>query len=331
MKGLRLIVSIILTICMTTIPCSAALPETEIDSGFPVNCGNLSEEVIYHFDAQTYEITLENIDDEVAEAAINSTVTEGNTYECIPENSSSELPSDISPFLLLGNWSRITSTTSSRYRNTARLRMTLASGATSWATGFFIGPSTIVTAGHVAHNTNRTGNPFPTSMTVFPAYSNSTAGSTPYGSANATSYIMSSNWVDNRSNDYDWAIVRLNSNLGDSVGHYGLRWQSASYNGTDINAHGYPGTVNGVANQFLYLTTGKISASFDKTLRSINTNIDRGMSGGPLYIYSSTYGYQAIGIISGAISSSNGTSYNRFTRIDQTLYNRMMEYADLRV
>ena len=78
------------------------------------------------------------------------------------------------------------------------------------------------------------------------------------------------------------------------------------------------------------MTQGTISKSYEYILASKNTNTFDGMSGGPVYIHSTTYGYQSIGVASADIKIS-GVKYNGFTRITETLYDLLVEYKNFRV
>lgn len=190
-----------------------------------------------------------------------------------------------------------------------------------------IGPAAVVTAAHVVHNTQYGGNYYIESGRVFPAYAD---GTTPYGSSSITKIILYDAWTDDNDNEYDWAIVELNSNIGDNVGWLGLKYQNATYNGTSISINGYPNTVNNNHTEVMYRSDGTISSSYTRLLRSNNTNLFNGMSGGPVYIYSNSSGYTAIAIATGGAKDSSGY-YNRFVRITQDVYNDLVEYRSIRV
>ena len=191
-----------------------------------------------------------------------------------------------------------------------------------------IGPSAIATAAHVVCNQDYGGDGFATSGTIIPARADS---SYPYGSANITGIVVYDAWTDDRDIEFDWAIVELDSNIGDSVGYLGLRYQSSSYNGTSISINGYPNSVNSTTTRIMYRSDGTISNSYTGLLRSTDTNLIHGMSGSPVYIYSSSSGYTAIAIATGGATTILGSKYNRFVRITQDFYNDMVEYRNIRV
>lgn len=146
-----------------------------------------------------------------------------------------------------------------------------------------------------------------------------------------TGIIVYDAWTDDNDAEYDWAIIELNSNIGDSVGWLGLRYQGSSYNNTSISINGYPSTVDGNTTRIMYRSDGTISSSYTRLLRSTDTNLIGGMSGGPVYIYSSSSGYTAIAIATSGVTTSSDSKYNRFVRITQDVYNDLVEYRSVRV
>lgn len=229
---------------------------------------------------------------------------------------------------LLGDWDDINPATGGQYRNTVYIQVTAPNGSSYRGTGFMIGPSAVATAAHVVYNTQYGGDYYAESGTVFPARAD---GSTPYGSSAITGIIVYDAWTDDNDVEYDWAIIELNSNIGDSVGWLGLRYQGSSYNDTSISINGYPSTVNGNTTRIMYRSDGTISSSYTRLLRSTDTNLIGGMSGGPVYIYSSSSGYTAIAIATSGVTTSSGSKYNRFVRITQDVYNDLVEYRSVRV
>lgn len=239
--------------------------------------------------------------------------------EIVPDGLSSNPPSDSTMRGLLGSWTAINPATGGQYRNTVHLSVTKG-GKTGQATGFMIGPNAVATCGHVIYSD---GN-YATNIVATPARANSSA---PYGTASATDYIMNTGWINDGDTEYDWGIILLDANIGDNVGYLGLRWQSASYNNKSIMINGYPGKVgNNTSNKVMYRSNGKISESKTRLLYSTDTNADGGMSGGPVYFYSSDTGYTAIGLIRGGNSSKN-----TFVRITQEVYDLFVSYRNSRV
>lgn len=74
----------------------------------------------------------------------------------------------------------------------------------------------------------------------------------------------------------------------------------------------------------MYRAWETVTSSYNRMLRSTNINNNGGMSGGPMYIYSSKYGYQAIAFTRGETSS-----YNSYVRIDDWIFNKFKSYINL--
>lgn len=194
------------------------------------------------------------------------------------------------------------------------------------ASGFLISPNVVVTAGHVVFDSRDGGygeDGWIASAKVIPAAYPAT-GSEPYGTAEGRQFFCGWDWANYLDYDDDWGVIILNANIGSNAGWFGLRYQSASYNGTSVRANGYE-------RFFPYTVSGTITSSKSKTLVSNNIYITKGMSGGPCYIHSDEYGFQAIAIISLYHSYDEEGVYHSdsvFRRIDKTLFNTLLGYCD---
>ena len=109
-----------------------------------------------------------------------------------------------------------------------------SSGA--WCTGWFYGPNVVATAGHCVHQGG--GGSRYTNVTVYPGYDN---GSAPYGSYPAKWTASVVGWTVNGDERYDYGVIKLSTNVGNTVGWYGFWWQTASLNNTPSIILGYPG------------------------------------------------------------------------------------------
>lgn len=284
------------------------------------------------FDMQTR--TIQEVDDvETSRVETYTTRTSDSGYS--PEYSVDVSDEDLGANTrhLLGDWVPINPATGGRYRNTVYIEADTADG-TIRGTGFMIGPSAVATAAHVVYNTEYGGDNFIESGTVFPAHADN---SNPYGSSDIIGVVVYDAWTDDNNGEYDWAIIELNSNIGDNVGWLGLRYQGSSYNGTDISVNGYPKYVD-IDNdgdeditEIMYRSNGTISSSYTRLLRSVDTNTGGGMSGGPIYINSGSSGYTAIAIHSGSSKTTSGSKFNLFVRITQDVYNDLVAYRSIRV
>jgi glutamyl endopeptidase len=106
-----------------------------------------------------------------------------------------------------------------------------------YCTGWFYGPNVVATAGHCVHS-GGSGGSWRTNVRVWPGYN---AGSAPYGSypANWTASVIG--WTSNGDERYDYGVIKLNTNVGNTVGWFGTFWQSASLTGLPSAVAGYPG------------------------------------------------------------------------------------------
>lgn len=156
-----------------------------------------------------------------------------------------------------------------------------------------IGPNSVATSGHCVYDSTTGG--WASSITVIPALNGTTQ---PFGSA--TSYYLEcgGDWYNYTDNQDDWGIIRINANLGSSTGWLGLRWQSSSYNGTTVNAVGYPASDG----THMYYGSGTVNTSSARTL-SGDWDLTGGQSGGPVEKYYSDTGYTALGINRGGGST----------------------------
>jgi len=127
--------------------------------------------------------------------------------------------------------------------------------AGSTCTGWFIGPHTVVTAGHCVYNTVDfpNNNHWANRVRVVPAKNGSQE---PYGFVWATGISSTSGWVFSGLAESDYAVVTLpDDTLGNMVGEYHYGYFSDNYlsNLSVVNTAGYPATTpdNSIATQWL--------------------------------------------------------------------------------
>lgn len=133
---------------------------------------------------------------------------------------------------------RISPASAIPWRWCCELLITMANGGGARGTGWFIGPRTVMTAGHVVFSQAAGG--WARSIEVIPGMD---ATSRPYGSQAGTSFRSVTGWTSNSDPEYDYgAIILPNNNLGNTVGYFGF----ASLSDGDlrnllVNTSGYPG------------------------------------------------------------------------------------------
>jgi glutamyl endopeptidase len=73
---------------------------------------------------------------------------------------------------------------------------------------------------------------------VWPGYN---AGGAPYGSYPAKWTASVTGWTTSGDERYDYGVIKLSTNVGNTVGWFGIWWQAASLNGLTSVIAGYPG------------------------------------------------------------------------------------------
>lgn len=219
-------------------------------------------------------------------------------------------------------------------RNTVHIEAKTQSGGDVFGTGFMIGPNAVATCGHLlcdnGYGANGKDWAWIKSAKVTPAMNTGTTPA-PYGTAAGTKFICGYDWAKDLKRYDDWGIIVLDSNIGNKVGWLGLRYQSDTYNKTEMMVNGYPYLFDYSKNKYstenLYKSYGYITSTESNLLYSSNTLVTYADSGGPCYIDSSDTGYTAIGITV-AHTEDNNENYLEavFRRIDKSLFDILVEY-----
>ena len=137
---------------------------------------------------------------------------------------------------------QITGTSVYPWRVHASLLITARDGSLWIGTGWFIGPHTLMTAGHVVYIKN-SGVPgrdgWVRSIQVMPGRN---GGSLPYGSVTSTSFRSVTGWTTDGDSTYDYGAIIIPTNLGNTVGWFGFGvYSDADLVATVVNISGYPG------------------------------------------------------------------------------------------
>ncbi len=204
--------------------------------------------------------------------------------------------------------------------------------------GFVIGPSAVGTAAHCVYNSEFGLADY---IEIVPAKNGTLE---PYGQETISSpvigdnVVISAEYLQTRSSEDDWAVIELNSQIGNQTGWLGLRWQSESYNNTFVYNTGYPAVVTDYEQDTyernMFIGTGNIISCGTKYLRG-DWDATGGNSGGPVFANYSDTGYTLIGILTAG--SAVGTDFNDYgvgeneaytyaTRITEDIYNLFISY-----
>ena len=214
---------------------------------------------------------------------------------------------------------RITTTSVYPWRAHASLLITAADGSQWIGTGWFIGPHTLMTAGHVV-NIRGSGVPgrdgWVRRIQVMPGRNGS---SLPYGSVTSTSFRSVTGWTTSASGDenYDYGAIILPKDLGTTTGWFGFGvYSDADLKNSVGNIAGYPGDKP--AGELWYDARRIDSVNSRKVYYDIDTA--GGQSGSAVYriVNGQRYAF--------AIHAYGGATTNSGTRIVTPVYNNMVAW-----
>lgn len=201
---------------------------------------------------------------------------------------------------------RVEDTTAAPYSAVVKL----GGGRLSGCTGWMISADTLVTAGHCVWEDNQ----FTTDFSAWPAKDGS---KTPFGECNASEVWMDRRFRKTGEAGTDWAVVKLNCDVGKETGTFGYKVESdANILDSNVTVTGYPGDKPSGT----MWTHGKETTKV--TDREIWYRADTigGQSGAPVYNGAS----QAVAIhTNGNIDTADTSDGNRGPRIHQNLFNTL--------
>jgi glutamyl endopeptidase len=136
----------------------------------------------------------------------------------------------------------ITNTAAYPWRVHASLVITARDNSSWIGTGWFIGPRTLVTAGHCVFIKN-SGVPgrdgWVKSIDVMPGRRGSTL---PFGSVRSVNFRSVTGWTQSGNEHYDYGAIIIPTELGNQVGWFGYGvYSDADLRQTTVNISGYPG------------------------------------------------------------------------------------------
>lgn len=207
---------------------------------------------------------------------------------------------------------QVTNTTAYPNRAIAHLEVNFPSGSGT-CTGFFIDKNRLATAGHCVYDAVM--GEWATSIIVYPGRNGATA---PYGSFAATNIYTVNGWVNTGNPNYDYGLVKLGSNVGNTVGWFGYGWTSTDSFLLNKTSHvrGYPGDKSYGT---LWTMKGKIQ-QVKKTRLFYQIDTFGGQSGSPHYgKWSDTCNPCAFGIHTYGVGGN--FTMNSSTRITQKVFN----------
>ncbi|MGW5216120.1 trypsin-like serine peptidase [Streptomyces sp. NPDC004051] len=213
---------------------------------------------------------------------------------------------------------RITNTAAYPWRVHASLLITAADNSRWSGTAWFVGPHTLVTAGHVVHIKNsgvagRDG--WVKSIQVMPGRDGTAL---PYGSVTSTNFRSVTGWTDSGDENYDYGAIIIPTELGSTTGWFGFgAWPDADLLKSTGNISGYPGDRTPSGTQW-YDARGISSVNALKVYYDIDTA--GGQSGSAVYrvVDGARYGI--------AVHAYGGATVNSGTRITRPVYDNLVAW-----
>lgn len=205
---------------------------------------------------------------------------------------------------------QVTATTTYPHRAIAYLLVTWANNSQGSCTGWFIGPRTVVTAGHCVYNTAAgAAHGWAKIIRVYPGRNGATI---PYSSTTSHKLFSVTGWTTSGNSSFDYGAIQTNAALGNTVGWFGWRWQASNTFAGSYTVQGYPGDKPSA-------TQWKMSGA----ITNVNTyrqwySIDTygGQSGSPLHkVYANVccYGF-GVHTYGTSVSPYYGNSATRITQ-----------------
>lgn len=134
---------------------------------------------------------------------------------------------------------QIANTRALPWKRICHLNIKTATGKSYLGTGFFVGPRTIITAGHCVYIHSQGG--WAREIIVTPGRN---ASETPFKSFTATSFRSVKGWVTDKSRNYDYGAIILPKNvvIPSEIGAFGFAsYSNQSLLSRKLNTAGYPG------------------------------------------------------------------------------------------
>lgn len=208
---------------------------------------------------------------------------------------------------------QIQATAAYPWRVHASLAITARDNSSWIGTGWFIGPHTLVTAGHCVYiqGTNAARRGWVKSIDVMPGRN---GGNLPFGSVRSMSFRSVTGWTNSGNEHYDYGAIIIPTELGGTVGWFGIGvYGDADLRGATLNISGYPGDKP----QGTQWYDSHGVAAVDS--RKVHYDIDTmgGQSGSAVY---RIIGGKRFGV---AIHAYGGATTNSGTRISTPVYNNL--------
>lgn len=216
------------------------------------------------------------------------------------------------------------------WRMICALRMHGPSGAGALGTGWFIGPKTIVTAGHCVFSNYFFGG-WASTIEVIPGLNGTGGQARPYGSVTSTRFSSLDRWTEKEDPDFDIGCIHLDQDKGTEVGWFALgALPPAELEAYLVNVSGYPADRGAGAEQ--YHNSNRILRVSERRL-FYEVDTYGGQSGAPVWIHESegapplAVGIHAYGV--GGTPANFGITANSAPRIIPEVLDKLTEWVNL--
>ena len=230
-------------------------------------------------------------------------------------------PVGVESILFPDERSQVTTTTAYPYR--AIVLITFTGGR---CTGWMYGPDVVATAGHCVHSGGAAGS-WQTNVVVHPGRN---GAASPFGSCSAQALHSVIGWTRDRDERHDYGAIKLNCDIGNTTGWFGLWWQGAALDGTGTEISGYPGDKP-LEN---WRSLDQIRVSETDQAFYFNDTLG-GMSGSPVFTVRPAgspwcVGHCALGIHAyGLHGSTPHADHNHGTRFTQRKFENLIFWRNL--
>jgi V8-like Glu-specific endopeptidase len=226
---------------------------------------------------------------------------------------------------------RILATDLAPWRMICALRMQGPSGAGAIGTGWFIGPKTVLTAGHCVFSTDFFDG-WATSIEVIPGLlgAGSEPDKRPHGSVVSQDFSSVDRWTEDEDADFDIGCIHLTEAKGEEVGWFALAALTPEELADFlVNISGYPADRGGGNEQ--YHSKNRV---LRVTERRIFYDVDTfgGQSGAPVWVHETddapplAVGIHAYG--TGGTPSAFGITANSSPRIIPEVLEKVTEWVE---
>lgn len=172
---------------------------------------------------------------------------------------------------------QVTATADSPFNRICHLSIMAGDGSAFLGTGFFIGPRTIITAGHCVYDPDHGG--WPQQIVVSPGRNGTNK---PFGQFVATKFGSVEGWIENQDRDCDYGVIHLSENdrVPSQIGSFGYGIFSDEYLANNhLHIAGYPGDQP--SGTMMFHSREAMDVSSTTVVYDIDTV--GGQSGSPVY------------------------------------------------